>query len=434
MSQNTSLKASDAPRAEAPLVEWVAGGLWREEAIVMRACAYIGSGITAFASGTLSLPVIATIALVDVGWGMGIGLPSKKATDERNALKERPRRVAEPIGLLRALTSVKSTSRQKAMDARRRIAEKSATVGAAAVCAAPLALVPGSFATSGETIAFLASVVAAGTLAPALLHAGTQARGLIGIDHGHAVDDVSIDRLSALLADLTRIMAADPPKVSSIRATGRSIATLLRTRILPTMPLSSLAPYAPGLSRDAYVDILRDGLPSLRTHLDDVISGAATTNTFESVLANPMGAMRALMLEDGDDDPSWRVVRDGVVSDRRTTAGAATVYERAKRIQQICEMALAADPDLQDGDGGRVQALVQEHLPRLLRTHEEAIASSSSEHDAGSDRMLIEGVEIVRSAVEDALSRSGAEKRDSLATELRFLQLRHPSSAGRIAA
>jgi len=434
MSDSGSLKASAAAKSEAPLVEWIAGGLWSEEVVVMRACAYLGSSITAWASGTLSLSVIASIALIDLGWGMGLGLPSRKATQARKAIEERPSRIAAPIGMLAALMSLRSNSRQKATDARRRIGEKAATAAATAICVSPFALVPGAFETSGETIAFLTSVLAAGTVAPALLHAGTQARGLIGIDHGRPVDDVSIDRLSSLLTDLNKVMAADPPRVSSIRSIGRSIATLLRTRILPTMPLSSLAPYAPGLSRDAYIDILRDGLPAMRAHLDNVVEGAATTSTFESVLANPMGAMRALMLEDGDDDPAWRIVRQGVVSDRRTTAGAATVYERAKRIQQICEMALAADPDLQDGDGGRVQPLIHEHLPRLMKSHEEAVASSSEDFDERSDRMLIEGVEIVRSAVEDALSRSGAEKRDSLATELRFLQMRHPTSAGRIAA
>jgi hypothetical protein len=428
------MNAEEVVDREGPLLEWAAAGLWSEEVIVMRACGYFGSCVTAFASGTLSLPIIASVALADIGWGLGIGAPSRRAAAARRALKEKPNRVAAPIGLFEALSSFRSTSRQKAADARRRIGQKAAALGATAIVASPLALIPGSFATSGETIAFMASLFAAGTLAPALLHAGTQAKAMIGIDHGMAVDDTSIDRLSSLLDDLAGIMAADPPRISSIRSTGRTIATLLRTRILPTMPLSSLAPYAPGLSKDAYVDILRDGIPGLRAHLSDVIEGAATTSTFESVLANPMGAMRALMLDDGDDDPAWRVVRDGVVSDRRTTANAATVYERAKRIQQICEMALAADPELQDGDGGRVQPLISEHLPRLLRSHEEAIASSSTDHDARSDRMLIEGVEIVRSAVEDALSRSGAAKRDSLATELRFLQLRHPSSAERIAA
>lgn len=417
-----------------PLVETLAARFWSPTGIALRASAYGGSAVTALASGTMSLPLAAGVVLFDLGWGVGLGLPSIAAETERKEDRDAHVPTHPRIGLLKALGSLRSSSRQRARDARLRVAERAANVGAVGLCAAPLALAPGSFATSGDTLSFLVSMAAAATLAPALVRASAHARGTIGVDHGRPVDDLSLDRLEAMLAELDRVVASDPPRISSLRSTGRGIASLLRRRMLPDIPLATLAPYVPGLSRDAYVDVLRETLPGLRAHVAAVLAGTTVDGTMHEALTAPMGAMRALMLDGGEDDPAWRVQRGGTRSERRTTEKAATVYERAKRIQEICELALAADPDLEDGDGGRVRPLVSEHLPRLLTAHEEASASSSAEHDEANDRLLVEGVEIVRSAVEDALSRSGAEKRDSLATELRFLRLRHPSHSERIAA
>jgi hypothetical protein len=97
---------------------------------------------------------------------------------------------------------------------------------------------------------------------------------------------------------------------------------------------------------------------------------------------------------------------------------------RIARIIETAEMALSAHPDLTDGNGARIDALVRVHVPRLLERHAIAAGTASSRETAAVDAALDEAVEGVRASVEEGLSRLHDEAMSALATELRFLSLR----------
>lgn len=98
----------------------------------------------------------------------------------------------------------------------------------------------------------------------------------------------------------------------------------------------------------------------------------------------------------------------------------------ATRIIDLCRKAVANDPGLQDVNGSPIEPLVNEHLPRLMLKHSQAVATARTDEIAGIDADLMTGLETVRTAVERALSISRSEKRDALRTELAFLEYRHP--------
>jgi hypothetical protein len=105
---------------------------------------------------------------------------------------------------------------------------------------------------------------------------------------------------------------------------------------------------------------------------------------------------------------------------------AAAGNARIARIVALCREALAIDPDLCDALGTPIRPLVERHLPDLLARHAEAAriapAAGLAELDADLDR----GVEIVRIAVESALSDVADRRRLDLQEQLRFLESRHP--------
>jgi hypothetical protein len=101
---------------------------------------------------------------------------------------------------------------------------------------------------------------------------------------------------------------------------------------------------------------------------------------------------------------------------------------RIARIAMLCREALAIDPDLADRSGMPIRPLVERHLPDLLARHAEAARISPSARLAEVDADLDRGVEIVRLAVEEALTVLSDRKRSDLATQLRFLESRHPAN------
>lgn len=94
-----------------------------------------------------------------------------------------------------------------------------------------------------------------------------------------------------------------------------------------------------------------------------------------------------------------------------------------QRLVGLGEDALAVDPDLVDGTGARLDALVQEHLPNLLRIHAEAARSPSSDL-ARVDAELEKGVEEIRAGVEDALAGDAQRRFDLLVDQIAFLRMR----------
>jgi hypothetical protein len=94
-----------------------------------------------------------------------------------------------------------------------------------------------------------------------------------------------------------------------------------------------------------------------------------------------------------------------------------------QRLVGLGEDALAVDPDLVDGTGSRLDALVREHLPTLLRVHAEAARSPSSDL-ARVDGELEKGLEEIRAGIEDALARDAQRRFDRLVDQVAFLHMR----------
>jgi hypothetical protein len=100
------------------------------------------------------------------------------------------------------------------------------------------------------------------------------------------------------------------------------------------------------------------------------------------------------------------------------------------RLISKAEEALALDPDMTDRQGARVDAAIHEHLPRLLQRHADTAKQVRVEDLAETDRMLDEGVELIRLSVEEGLEGLRHEKADALRTEIAFLRLRRGGSDG----
>lgn len=94
-----------------------------------------------------------------------------------------------------------------------------------------------------------------------------------------------------------------------------------------------------------------------------------------------------------------------------------------QRLMGLGEDALAVDPDLVDGTGARLDALVREHLPNLLRIHADAARSPSSDL-AKVDAELEKGLEEIGAGVEDALARDAQRRFDLLVDQVAFLRMR----------
>lgn len=99
---------------------------------------------------------------------------------------------------------------------------------------------------------------------------------------------------------------------------------------------------------------------------------------------------------------------------------------RAAQIITLAARAIELDPEMSDGSGTPIAPLVAKHVPRLLEAHAAAMETATAQSAAGIDMDLDEGLEIVRAAVEEGLSRRARDDHDALRTELEFLRLRHP--------
>lgn len=111
---------------------------------------------------------------------------------------------------------------------------------------------------------------------------------------------------------------------------------------------------------------------------------------------------------------------------RRAGTGRAHV----DRLIAKAEEALAIDPDLVDANGARIDAAIREHLPRLLRRHAETAKHVRIEDLARTDALLDDGVEMIRTSVEEGLDGLRDERADALRTEIAFLRLRRAPAAG----
>jgi len=100
---------------------------------------------------------------------------------------------------------------------------------------------------------------------------------------------------------------------------------------------------------------------------------------------------------------------------------------QAARVLRLCREAVAREPDLVDAKGTPIAPLVEQHLPRLMLKHAEAARIAETSELAAIDAEMMEGIERVRLAVEEALVVSRVDKREALRTELAFLEYRHPS-------
>lgn len=145
--------------------------------------------------------------------------------------------------------------------------------------------------------------------------------------------------------------------------------------------------------------------------------------------------------------PNWGTVEipsvrtDRALTDRRDRAHVGALSNqrvpvlpppprgnaRIARIARLCRQALALDPDLTDGNGAPIRPLVEKHLPDLMRIHAEAAATAPAETLEDVDMQLERGVETIRRAVEEAVSLLHEKRRQDLATQLRFLEARHPT-------
>jgi len=99
---------------------------------------------------------------------------------------------------------------------------------------------------------------------------------------------------------------------------------------------------------------------------------------------------------------------------------------KASRIISLTNEIVRRNPDIADASGTPIAPLVQKHIPRLLNAHAEALRTASTHEIEAIDRELSEGLEVVRSAVEEAMAMQSRRDRGQLATELQFLRLRHP--------
>lgn len=98
------------------------------------------------------------------------------------------------------------------------------------------------------------------------------------------------------------------------------------------------------------------------------------------------------------------------------------------RLAANAEAALAIDPDLVDSAGARIDALVRQHLPRLLQRHADLALHARIGDLAAADRDLEEGVELVRTSIEEAISGLNHERADALRSEVHFLRMRRAAT------
>jgi len=106
----------------------------------------------------------------------------------------------------------------------------------------------------------------------------------------------------------------------------------------------------------------------------------------------------------------------------------------ASRIVENARKALEIDPDMTDDAGARVDALVDEHLPSLLKRHADAARHARVEDLLSINADLENGIELIRRSVEEGLSRIRTTKAEALRTEIAFLKSRRGENDPRLSA
>jgi hypothetical protein len=110
-------------------------------------------------------------------------------------------------------------------------------------------------------------------------------------------------------------------------------------------------------------------------------------------------------------------------------AASLTGNARINRLVANAETALEIDPDLVDAGGARIDALVREHLPRLLSRHAELSLITPLDGIDEADVNLEKGVELVRASVAEAIAGLRGNRADALRTEIAFLRMRRNAAA-----
>lgn len=101
---------------------------------------------------------------------------------------------------------------------------------------------------------------------------------------------------------------------------------------------------------------------------------------------------------------------------------------RSSELLRIGHLAIATHPDLVDGHGARIDALVRDHLPDLLAKHRKATAGAVDEEKRGRiDEEFDQGLDVVASALDEAMTLDGSTSYEDLLTQVRFLKMRHPA-------
>lgn len=89
-------------------------------------------------------------------------------------------------------------------------------------------------------------------------------------------------------------------------------------------------------------------------------------------------------------------------------------------------------PDMKDAAGTPITPLVQDHLPRLLHAHAEAIRSATASDMINEDMLRAiadkfeEGMTVLTRAVLEGVEAEQRKSQDDLSVEIEFLKMRHP--------
>lgn len=102
---------------------------------------------------------------------------------------------------------------------------------------------------------------------------------------------------------------------------------------------------------------------------------------------------------------------------------------RASRLTVLARRALLIDKDLVDSHGNRVQPLIDEHLPRLVKRHRDAVALSATSDIPSVDAELEQSLDAIARSIGQALDAVRTDARDALRAEIRFLESRNPNNS-----
>jgi hypothetical protein len=101
---------------------------------------------------------------------------------------------------------------------------------------------------------------------------------------------------------------------------------------------------------------------------------------------------------------------------------------RVAHLAATAEKALILNPDLTDSAGGRIDALVREHMPRMLATYADLSMAPGGGSDA--DRAYLnQGIDMIGKSVDEGLAMLRNAKAEALRIEIAFLTMRRGETA-----